>query len=166
MESPTADQLDQQTIMRLHELLLHVSATCFEIKKICATVLVASATLVVSFYDGNFGSALFIGALALVGIFWSLDALSYKTQVRIRTRLDTIALRRVDRITPSIEPNSRLDYLALPLSPERTRSEGRILRAFFNRSMAFYYILLAAILLLIVFTFDGIPWPPTFAAVR
>jgi hypothetical protein len=164
MESPTADQLDQQTMMRLHELLLHISATCFEIKKICATVLVASATLIVSFSDGELGFPLFVGALALVGIFWTLDALSYKTQVRIRTRLDTIALRRVDRITPPIDPGSRLDYLALPLPPERTQSEGRILRAFFNRSMAFYFILLTAILLSMVFTLDGSAWPPTFAA--
>jgi hypothetical protein len=152
--------------MRLHELLLHVSGTCFEIKKICATVLVASATLIISFSDGNFGSSLYLGALALVGIFWSLDALSYKLQVRIRTRLDTIALRRIDRVLPPIPPENRVDYLALPLSPKRTELEGRMLRAFFNQSMAFYLILLAAILLLLALTYKSTIWPPTFAALQ
>jgi hypothetical protein len=60
----SADELDREQIEQLHAATLKASDSCFELKKLCATVLVPTATVVAVFTDKRLNEAVFIAGLA------------------------------------------------------------------------------------------------------
>ena len=87
----SADDLDKEQIEQLHAATLQVSGNCFELKKLCATVLVAAGTLIVTLNRTKLDHALFIGGLVVAFVFWTADAQSYYIQAKLRTRMKNIS---------------------------------------------------------------------------
>ena len=137
----TQDELDQQSIAQLHDAVLGFSKNCFELKKLCATVIGASLTLLAAFTSDKIDSVFFVGGAVIIVFFWLADAQSYFYQEKIRIQM-TILQNGILR-----RNNLHLifDGVGMPLSSDR---QARTLpwRVFFsaaNWSMIFYYGLLA-----------------------
>lgn len=166
-------ELDLKSIDQLHGAIIHISRNSFELKRLCLSLLVGAATLIVSFADSNAGSpnlngnSFWIGALIIVASFWILDAQSYYYQLKLRRRMNDLARDVVDRSPSDIYPES----IGMPLPLEEARSGyigGQICRrnedcavrgkigkslhiiwkmGIANGSMLFYYIMIAIALL-------------------
>ncbi|MFI2473453.1 hypothetical protein [Nocardia xishanensis] len=137
---PSADDLDREQIEQLHRATLSASESCFELKKICATVLVPTGTLIVAITDKKLDTAVFVAGLSVITAFWLADAVGYYYQRKLRLAMDTIWTRRAARCS---EPYSHVPSTA-PVG---------ILRAAFNASMLYYLIL--AVLVSIAFALFG-----------
>ncbi len=138
------DDLDKDQIQQLHSMLLQVANNCFEIKKLCATALVATATLIATFANKQLRPAIFPVALVVAVVFWITDAQSYYYQEKIRTRMKQLQQRRVDRTGLTY----RVDGVGMQFAPRPTMVR-KLLRAMINESMV-YYAVLAVI--------DGVLW--------
>lgn len=139
----TAEALDKEQIDQLHAATLQVSGNCFELKKLCATVLVAAGTLIVTLSNRELDHALFVGGLGVVLVFWAADAQSYYIQAKLRARmkgLQQVRIRRVGELS-----GYAADGVGLPIDVQPARWR-RILRAFVNASML-YYFLVAVVLM-------------------
>lgn len=129
----TADDLDNQQIEQLHAATLKAADSCFEMKKLCATVLVPAATLTTVFTDKRLNSAVFaVGLFVIIG-FWTADGVGYYYQRKLRALMAVYLRRRAARC---VEP-----YVV-----KEVASVGPV-RALFNESMALY-LLLAMLLVL------------------
>ncbi|KAA1425002.1 hypothetical protein FE697_003660 [Mumia zhuanghuii] len=139
----TADALDKEQIDQLHAATLQVSGNCFELKKLCATVLVAAGTLIATLSDRELDQALFVGGLVVVLVFWTADAQSYYIQAKLRGRMKELQQTRARRIADL--HGYVADGVGIPINlpPARWR---RIRHAFFNASML-YYFLVAGVLM-------------------
>ncbi|WP_285750371.1 hypothetical protein [Lentzea sp. NBRC 105346] len=126
--SPTEDELDKDQLDQLHAATLKASDACFEMKKLCATVLVPTGTLVALLSDRILNAAVFVAAIAVVITFWMADSVAYYYQRRLRNVMDTIWSRRAQRCN---------DYPHVPAA-----KHIRPLRALFNGSMSYYFVLL------------------------
>ncbi len=140
---PTAESLDKEQIEQLHAATLQVSGNCFELKKLCATVLVAAGTLIVSLSDRDLDHALFVGGLVIVLVFWTADAQSYYIQAKLRGRMKVLQRVRTRRLAEL--STYGVEGVGLPIDVERSK-QRRIFHAFFNASML-YYFLVAVVLL-------------------
>jgi hypothetical protein len=70
VDSPvTADDLDRVQLDQLHVATLKASDSCFELKKLCATILVPTISLVAVFTDKRLNLAVFVAGVLLVGGF-------------------------------------------------------------------------------------------------
>lgn len=136
----TQDQLDQESVTQLHDVVVELSKNCFGLKKLCATVLGASMTLVAGFTLQRIDLAFFIGGAVLIAFFWIADAQSYYYQEKIRIHMK--ALRQA--MTQRSGTNILVDGVGMPVSPDRENSprSKRIVHSIFNASMTFYYGLL------------------------
>ncbi|WP_152447796.1 hypothetical protein [Rhodococcus triatomae] len=132
-EGPSADSLDKELIDQLHAATLKASDSCFEIKKLCATVLVPTGTLVALFSNRNLGVAVFVAGILVISFFWMADAVSFYYQRRIRVKMEEIWERRAARCDEQWDP-------------PRTKKVSP-LEAAFNGSMSFYALLAAPVLL-------------------
>lgn len=141
----SADDLDKEQIEQLHAATLQVSGNCFELKKLCATVLVAAGTLIVTLSHKGLDHALFVGGLIVVMVFWTADAQSYYIQAKLRARMKVLQQSRARRLTEL--PMYPAEGVGLPVEdqPDLTR---RVLHAFVNASML-YYLLIAAVVSLV-----------------
>ena len=135
------DELAKESIDQLHKTVLQMSSNCFEIKKLCATVLVAAITLVATLTGAQLDPALWCGAAVVVVVFWLLDAQSYYYQEKLRARMKELAESRAKEHTPQII----VDGVGMPLTNRRENwnTAARAWHAVFNQSMAFYWLLLA-----------------------
>jgi hypothetical protein len=132
----TADDLDKELLDQLHAATLKASDSCFELKKLCATVLVPTGTLVALFSDRRLSVAVFVSGLLVISFFWTADAVGYYYQRRLRAAMDVIWRRRAERCQePWTPPNTTL------VSP---------IRAAFNGSMMFYALLAIPVLIALV----------------
>jgi hypothetical protein len=124
----TADDLDKEQLTQLHNATLKASDSCFELKKLCATVLVPTGTLVAVFSNKKLDAAVFGAVLLVIGAFWLADSVGYYYQRKLRIAMTPIWQRRAARCAGgySYAPDPR------PVGP---------LRAAFNSSMLFYLIL-------------------------
>lgn len=123
----TADDLDKELLNQLHAATLKASDSCFEIKKLCATVLVPTGTLVMFLSDRRVNAVIFVSGLLVIFSFWMADAVGFYYQRRLRVVMAAVWERRAgrsDRVWPV--PRTKL------VKPWR---------AAFNGSMAFYAIL-------------------------
>jgi hypothetical protein len=145
----TEDELDKTSIEQLHAVVLELSKNCFELKKLCATVLIAAVTLLATFTNEQLDPSAFVGGLIVVSFFWVLDAQSYYYQDKIRTHMKKLSQQRVKRANP----NATVDGVGMPLDPARTEKNRRM-RSLFNGSMFFY--LLLGTLDLLVWLFYGL----------
>jgi hypothetical protein len=123
----TADELDQQQIEQLHAATLKASDSCFELKKLCATVLVPASTLVSVFSKQTLNAAVVGAGLMVVAAFWLADGVGYYYQRKLRSVMGVYLKRRADRCEESY-------------SMQATTRFGPI-RAMCNASMTFYLIL-------------------------
>ncbi|WP_051104877.1 hypothetical protein [Catelliglobosispora koreensis] len=123
-----ADELDKEQLAQLHNATLKASDYCFELKKLCATILVPTGALVSVFSDKKLDPAVFVSGLLVVAAFWLADAVGFYYQRKLRIAMDHIWRRRAARCS---EP-----YVYVPT----TQPVGAV-RAAFNTSMIYYLIL-------------------------
>ena len=124
----TADDLDREQLEQLHAATLNVMNSCYELKKLCATVLVPAGTLVALFTGKRLDVAIFVAGLLVITGFWLADAVGYFYQRSLRAAMATIWQRRADRCPGG--------YNYAPAS-----SKVGPTRAAFNSSMTFYLVL-------------------------
>lgn len=132
-------ELSKINLDQLHKAVLQMSNNCFEIKKLCATILVAAGTLVATFTRQRLDDSLFAGGIVIVLFFWILDAQSYFYQEKLRARMKEIARELVKLEESDIE----IEGVGMPITPER-ESLGtfrRTVRSGFNASMLYYGLL-------------------------
>ena len=136
----TQDELDQQSITQLHTFLVEVSKNCFELKKLCATVVGSSLTLFATFTVNRMGPLFFVGGAVIVFFFWMADAQSFFYQEKIRLRMKSLQ----DGMLERSHANLIFDGVGMPISANRQSSSvsQRVWESVFNWSMAFYYGLL------------------------
>lgn len=148
------DELDKASMEQLHKAVLQLSANCFEVKKLCATILVAAGTLISTFVNKTLDPALFFGGLVVVLIFWMVDAQSYYYQEKLRAHMKRLAEELVARSDPKIEVKG----IGMPLSDRRENfgSFRRALHAAFNASMFFYAAVAAMLILLLVLSDESV----------
>lgn len=142
----SADALDQLRIDQLHAATLKACDSCFEMKKMCGTLVVAAGTLVSVFTDKTLSRGVFVAGLAVVLTFWLADSVGYFYQRRLRSIMDGLIAARAKRC-------------AAPY-PFRPATAVTAWKAAFNGSMVFY-LLLALLIALAwgaweVGAFDGI----------
>jgi hypothetical protein len=125
------DALDSVRIDQLHAATLKASDSCFEMKKLCATLLVATGTLVSVFNNKTLSAGVFIAGLAVIASFWLADSVGYYYQRRLRALMDGLILRRGERCEPTYT--------------FKAATGVGWLRAAFNGSMVFYLILAALV---------------------
>lgn len=132
----TQEELDTQSINQLHAVVLEMSKSCFELKKLCATVLGTSITLIASFTKQSLDPSLFVGATLVIAFFWIADAQSYYYQEKVRIRMKELQ----DGILSRSSGLRLLDGVGMPISVQRsTRPHwNRVVHSAFNWSMTFY----------------------------
>jgi hypothetical protein len=137
----TQDELDQQSITQLHSVVLELSKNCFELKKLCATVVGSSLTLLAAFTAQRIDSVFFAGSAVIIVFFWMADAQSYFYQEKIRIYMKTLQGAMLAR-SPAI---LIFDGVGMPVSAARQSSPPvqRVFHSIFNWSMTFYFGLLA-----------------------
>ncbi|MFI9810934.1 hypothetical protein [Saccharothrix variisporea] len=133
---PTEDELDKEQLDQLHAATLKASETCFELKKLCATVLVPAATLVALLSDRTLNPAVFGAGVVVVAAFWAADSVAYFYQRKLRNAMAVIWQRRARRVP---------GYGHVPGVVPITAA-----RAVFNSSMVYYFVLLGLVALLFV----------------
>lgn len=147
---PSADSLDKELLEQLHAATLKASDSCFEIKKLCATVLVPTGTLVAIFSGRQLGTAVFVAGLLAVALFWLADSVGFYYQRKLRSVMNSVWERRAERCEEAWEaPN--------------TPRVGPLGSAF-NRSMTFYALLGIPITIGLVLYWTGVistPQTPT-----
>lgn len=134
----SADDLDKEQIEQLHAATLQVSGNCFELKKLCATVLIAAATLLVTLSQKELDHALFVGGLIVVVVFWTADAQSYYVQAKLRARMKDLQKARAQRLTQL--KNYSAEGVGLPIE-DQPNLRLRVLHSFFNASMLYYFLI-------------------------
>lgn len=140
---PTHDELDREQLSQLHAATLKIAESCFELKKLCATVLVPLATLLSIFTDRQLNSAVFMAPIGVIVAFWMADSVGYLYQSRLRARMAKIWQRRADRC---YDPYHHV--------PEDAAVS--VLRAAFNPSMIYYLALLVLMAAALVFFVIGV----------
>jgi hypothetical protein len=138
-----AEDLDKDLLDQLHAATLKASDSCFEIKKLCATVLIPTGTLVSVFAAKRLDLSVFVAGILVVALFWLADATSYFYQRRLRNRMSDIWERRAARCDEDWSANV----------PQRENIGP--LRAAFNSSMIFYAIIASPIILVMILFWIG-----------
>lgn len=127
------DSLDKDQLDQLHAATLKASDSCFELKKLCATVLVPTGTLVAIFTDKRMNFAVFGAGFFVIVAFWLADSVGYFYQRKLRNAMVKIWERRAKRCSSEYE-NIPEVVIVGPF------------RAAFNSSMIYYLILLLVLL--------------------
>jgi hypothetical protein len=139
------DAMDRLQLDQLHSVVLQLAKNCFELKKLCVTVIVSAATLVVTFTEHRIDLAFFIGGAIIILFFYVADAQSYYYQEKIRIRMAQIATTLANR--HSQQP--QVVVVGMPLGQQRL-AQSRLLRAFLNSSMWFYAFIFGIDLVLLL----------------
>lgn len=121
---PTLDELDKELLDQLHQATLNASESCFELKKLCATVIIPAGVLVATFSNKELNYAIFGAGFGVILCFWFADAVGYYYQRKLRGAMNAVWARRAARCS---EP-----------WPVPTAGGVSKWRAAFNESMLFY----------------------------
>ncbi|WP_125788765.1 MULTISPECIES: hypothetical protein [unclassified Amycolatopsis] len=127
-EGPTADALDKEQLDQLHAATLKAADSCFELKKLCATVLVPAGVLVATFSERKLTPAVFVAGFMVIAAFWVADAFSFYYQRRLRVLMKDIWNRRAARCAEGYDHVQKVTGVSW-------------FRAVFNSSMIYYLIL-------------------------
>jgi hypothetical protein len=134
------NSFDKESISQLHAAVLQVSQACYDIKKLCATII---GTVVAS----GLGFAqvqpdvkisypfLLIGAMITL-LFWVLDVQQYLLQKSLRSRMKDLA----DGIAQRSGSKLLVGSIGMPVTSE-SKKLTRLKQAAFNNSMVFYHLL-------------------------
>jgi hypothetical protein len=128
-----ADDLDKEQLDQLHAATLKASDSCFELKKLCASVLVPTAALTAVLSRNRLNAAVFVAGLLVVLVFWLADSVSYFYQRKLRSAMVPIWRRLADRCPG--------DYPHIPLVEKPTAVNAAL-----NSSMSYYLILAAFVM--------------------
>lgn len=150
-EPTMQDELDRRQLDQLHAVVLQFSRNCFEIKKLCLTILVSASVFIVSMTAKQLNAWLFIGAAVVILFFYFLDVQSYFYQEKLRIVMKRIAESMITRHTQQIE----IDGAGVLLTPERLAIH-RLRHASFNSSMWFYGCLILLDLVGFLLYFAGV----------
>lgn len=158
------DESDKTSIDQLHKAVLQLSNNCFEIKKLCVSILVAAATLVATFTNRQLDTAIFIAGIIITGffwilVFWILDSQSYYYQEKLRARMKQLAEEMAGRRTARLT----ISGVGMPLSEEREERTitDRVIRSGINDSMFFYLALTALLVTLAMLYHFGVIHSPS-----
>lgn len=135
-------RLAEVQLGQLHEVVLQLSKNCFEIKKLCLTVVVSALVLIstLSSDSGHAGldPAHFAGAGIVILFFYLLDCQSYFYQEKLRAKMEDIIRNYLDGTNEA--PPGRIFVLGVPVK-DRGGLGSRVGHALFNASMLFYLLL-------------------------
>ena len=138
-------ELERMQIDQLHEVVLQLSKNCFEIKKLCLTVLVSALVIISGFTSRQLDLSVFLGAAAVVAFFYLLDAQSYYYQRKIRLRMRDL----VSNGRPGVV------CIGMPVGQTSTAKRDVAWRALFNASMLFYVVLVVCDAILLLLYLNG-----------
>jgi hypothetical protein len=137
MDALSEDALDKEQLEQLHAATLKAADSCFELKKLCATVLIPTGTLVSILSQNRLNPAVFVAGLLVITAFWLADSVAYYYQRKLRSAMTPIWQRRAQRLDTG--------YAHVPQT-----EAVRPLKAAFNSSMWFYGILAVIVVSLLV----------------
>ncbi|MEB3149758.1 MAG: hypothetical protein VKL60_12125 [Sphaerospermopsis sp.] len=141
-EKSYLDSLERDSINQLHAAVLQVSQACYDIKKLCATIISSAAGAALGLAKVQAGVAIdypfFIVGAAVSAFFWFLDGQNYLLQIRMRLRMKELA----DNIAKRNGLMFIVDGVGMPIVP-KSKQPNLILKAAFNNSMIFYYLLVS-----------------------
>ena len=123
----TYDELSWDTIHQLHSAISNFSKQSFDIKKLFITVVISALTLIYSIAK-SIDLSLFVTVAIIVGLFYSLDTMTYYYQDKLRAKMvgEQNKIRERNGI-------SAITY---------NRNNRRILRSLFNWSHLLYALIL------------------------
>jgi hypothetical protein len=138
------DDIAKLSIDQLHKAVLQFSGNCFELKKLCVTVLVSAGTLIATFTQRQLDTSIFVAGATIILFFWILDAQSYYYQEKLRAEMKNLA----EEIAARHKTSLVVEGIGMPLTEEREnwRVRQRSIHAAFNGSMAFYLLLVLLVL--------------------
>lgn len=129
------NELDRMQLDQLHNVVLELSKNCFELKKLCVTILVSAATVISTFTEKKLDLSFFVGGAVIIVFFYVADAQSCYYQRKIRLRMKDIA----EDMAPQAEPQIKILGIGMPVEKQKAKPELRY--AFLNPSMWFYAFL-------------------------
>jgi hypothetical protein len=139
-EKSFQNTLDQNSINQLHAAVLQVSQTCYDIKKLCATIIGSVVAGVVGLAqvqpDVRISYPFFLVGVAISTFFWFLDAQNYLLQRRMRERMKELS----DNIARRSGFMMLVDGVGMPIS-SNSKKTNALIKSTFNSSMIFYYLL-------------------------
>ena len=150
-EKVIQNEMDRVQLDQLHQVVLQLSKNCFEIKKLCVTVLISASVLVSSFISKQLDLSLFVGGAIIIVFFYILDSQSYYYQEKIQLRMRYVANEILRRSSLQVE----LPGVGMPFSQERLAT-NRLFHAFLNPSMSFYAVLVGIDVLLALLYLSGL----------
>jgi hypothetical protein len=138
--------LKLKEIDQLDSAILQFSKNTLATKKICASLLVGIATLILKLTDNNLDISIYVGSFITLLIFWIIDSNSYYYQRKLRIRMT--------EIVNELKENQLIsDGFGMPLESKEKSSWKR---AFFNESQLFY--LFGTIVIFTLMIIDKIEW--------
>ena len=138
----SADDLDKESTDQLHAFTLQMSGNCFELKKLCATVLVGAGTLISALAHGV-DLSIFAAGLCVTAVFWAADSQSYYLQSKARIKMRALQHSRTARHTTL--KSYQADGVGLPVRAKMSNRRS-IIQSFLNASMLYYLLILILIL--------------------
>lgn len=121
--------LKLKEIDQLHDTVSQFSKSTIETKKICATLVVAVATIILKVTDNHLDPSLYVTTLSVVFIFWLIDSNFYYYQRKVRIRLDAIV--------KELQPDRIIVGFGMPISNQ----PKLIFSSLFNHSQIFYLVI-------------------------
>lgn len=137
--------LKLKEIDQLDSAILQFSRNTLATKKICASLLVGIAALIIRLTDNNLDYSIYISSFITLLIFWVIDSNSYYYQRKLRIRMTEIVNELKDN-------KLILNGFGMPLENKETSSWKK---AFFNESQLFYLFGLIVIIILLIIKFFG-----------
>lgn len=154
-EKAYRDSLDKDSINQLHAAVLQVSQTCYDIKKLCATIISSAVAVVVGLArvqtDVKVGYSLFLVGAAISAFFWFLDGQYYLLQTKMRLRMKELA----DDIAKRNGLMLIVDGVGMPIIA-KSKKTNLIRQSAFNNSMMFYHLLIILFIALSLLQIFGI----------
>jgi len=154
-EKAFQNSLDQDSINQLHAAVLQVSQTCYDIKKLCATIVGSTVAGVIGLAqvqpDVRIGYPFFLIGVVSSAFFWFLDGQNYLLQRKMRTRMKELA----DNIARRSGFMLLFDGVGMPIIT-RTKQTNLVMQSAFNSSMIFYYLLTAIFMVLALLQIFGV----------
>ncbi|WP_017299077.1 hypothetical protein [Nodosilinea nodulosa] len=149
------NSLDRDSINQLHAALLQVSQTCYDIKKLCATIIGSVVAGVVGLAqvqpDVRVEYSFFLIGAAISSFFWFLDGQNYLLQRKIRLRMKELA----NNIAERSGFVNLVDGIGMPIA-RRSKQDNLLLQSAFNHSMVFYYLLTSIFITLALLQIFGV----------
>lgn len=129
IDNKVYDELSWDTIHQFHTAISNFSKQSFDIKKLFITVVISALTLIYSI-SKSIDLSLFVTVAIIVGLFYSLDSMTYYYQDKLRAKM-------------AEEQNKIRERNGIPIIAYH-RNDWRFFRSLFNWS----HLLYASILIL------------------